>query len=90
MRPFLEKPYHKKRTGRMARGVDSEFKLQYQKIKNKEIILGTPRIASSHLQVGGQPLEQIFPALSEGSRPADILMPDLQPAELQDGEFQLF
>jgi hypothetical protein len=32
MRPYLEKPHHKKRAGGVAQGVGPEFKPQYCKI----------------------------------------------------------
>jgi hypothetical protein len=35
VRPYLEKPYHKKRAGGVARGVGPEFKPQFRKKKNK-------------------------------------------------------
>jgi hypothetical protein len=35
VRPYLEKPHHKKRAGGVARGIGPEFKPQYSKKKKK-------------------------------------------------------
>jgi hypothetical protein len=37
MRPYLEKPHHKKWAGGVAKGVGPEFKPQYCKKKKKEL-----------------------------------------------------
>jgi hypothetical protein len=37
LRPYFEKTYHKKRTGRVTQDVGPEFKLQYCKKKKKNI-----------------------------------------------------
>jgi hypothetical protein len=39
MRPYLEKPLHKKRAGGMAQGVGPEIKSQYWKKKKKGLEL---------------------------------------------------
>jgi hypothetical protein len=36
MRPYLEKTYHKNRTGGVAQGVGPEFKPQYRQKKKKK------------------------------------------------------
>jgi hypothetical protein len=43
MRPYLEKTYHKNRTGGVAQGVGPEFKPQYRQKKKKKRIQKPPK-----------------------------------------------